>query len=297
VTKDSVTLTPLSGGFAASHNFADGFYDYFIRVRDAGNLSASTDTFNLRVQSACGNALFYDDGEADSYQWSPDQGFMWAVKFTPPGTPYVLCDALYALSVRKPDSTLGSITVRVLASDGLGGMPGTLLRELNVGAVPNWLSGSAGVSPAWGRCVLRESGQAALTVSSDFYVAVLAESTAVALDSDLPQGRSFVFDPCEGGWFPEDGVAASTRLGDRMIRVEGWVATPPQITIIRSGSDVQLRWTDVGAPFYQVSRANDVNGAYTVILAQTADTAYADPGAVPAFGQAFYYVAPIMPTP
>lgn len=297
VTTDSLTLTPSSGGFAASRIFADGFYDYFIRVKDAGNLTASTDTFRLRVQSACGSALTYDDGEADSYQWSPETGFSWAVKFSPPGTPFVLCDAAYALSVRKPDSALGTVRIRVQAADGLGGIPGTLLRELTVGAAPNWLSGSAGVSPGWGRCVLRESGQAALTVYSDFYLSVSAESLAVALDSDLPQGRSYVYDPCEGEWFPEDGVASTTRLGNRMIRCEGWVASPPQVTIVRSGSDVLLRWTDVGAPYYQVSRATVVDGIYSVIVAQTPDSSYADLGAVPAFGQAFYYVTPVMATP
>ncbi|MBL0061930.1 MAG: endonuclease/exonuclease/phosphatase family protein [bacterium] len=249
-TKDSAQLSAATlGGYSVGHSFPIGFYEYYLRVTDSGNLTARTDTFELAIQANCPTTISYDDETAESYQWSSDEGMAWAVKFTPTAVPFVLCMAEYAVSVRKPDSLHGLVTLHVLNANGVGGMPGDTLGVFTTGTLPNLTTGSAGTSPGWGRCVLQNAGEQPLVVNGDFYVAVSEASTAFALDaSSGVSGRSYVWDSCESTWLPEDGGNANSRLGDRMIRAKGLALLPPTVVISTSGNDAVLHWTTTGAP-------------------------------------------------
>ncbi|MBK6767090.1 MAG: hypothetical protein IPG71_12550 [bacterium] len=291
-TTDSITLAILSAGkYGATPLFAEGFYDYFLSVTDAGALTSRTDTFGLTVAPECGLSVSYDDGSAELYQWSPDTGFAWAVRFTPPTVPFVLCATEWAMSSHKPDTLHDLVHVTVYSADGVGGLPGTALGQFEAGALPNSVTGSYDSSPLWGKAILMEAGQQALTVNSDFYVSVEADCTAWALDNSSPTaGHSFLWDPCEAMWLQENGAIDNTRNGNRMLRVIGWSMTPPELTIGVSGSDAVLRWSSTGAPRYTVFRATNPLGPFDVPIAEVEGTNYTDAGVLGSLPTAFYLV-------
>jgi len=297
-TKDSAQLGAATlGGYSVGHSFPIGFYEYYLRVTDSGNLTARTDTFELAIQADCPTTISHDDGTAESYQWSAEGGMAWAVKFTPTAVPFVLCAADYAVSVRKPDSLHGLVTVHVLNANGIGGLPGDTLGIFNSGTLPNLITGSAGASPGWGRCILQDSGGQPLVVNGDFYLAVSEASTAFALDASPEEvsGRSYVWDSCEALWYIEDGANSNSRLGDRMIRAKGLTLQPPTVVISASGNDAVLRWTPTGASQYMVYRATLPEGPFVTQVAQVSDTSWTDVGVISSLGQAFYIVKSTLP--
>jgi len=296
VSQDSLQMSSVGGGYSGTVNLASGFFDYFLRVKDVGALVAKTDTFELVVQPACLTLVSYDDETAESYQWSGDVGMTWAVRFTPVVTPFVLCAANYALSVRKPDSLHGLIAVLVLDANGPGGFPGDTLGSFTSGALPNLLSGNAGTSPGWGRTVLLEDGDLPLTVAGDFYLAISEQYGAFALDhGGAALDRSLVWDACDQVWYPEDGVHANSRQGHRMIRAEGFALLPPTVVILASGNDAILKWTPTGAPNYTIYRASLPAGPFDTAVGATVDTSWTDAGVISSMGQAFYVVKSSLP--
>lgn len=292
ISADSVQLSHVSGVvYSASVVLAEGYYDYYLRVTDAGALTSRTDTFGLVIAPSCGMEIAYDDGTAESYQWSPDSGFTWAVRFTPPASPFVVCAAEYALSGHKPDSLHDLVKVTVYSADGIGSLPGSVLGQFLSGSLPNSLTGAYGASPNWGKTILGEVGQEAIEVTSDFYVALQADSEAWGFDaSGSTNDRSVIWDPCEEQWILEDGLADNTRDGQRMIRVEGWVLLPPELVISVSGNDAVLRWSATGAPYYTVYRTTNPLGPFDTPIAMVSDTSFTDSGVFSALGTAFYAV-------
>lgn len=292
VTRDSTIMSHVYGSvYSVANLFDAGYYDYFIRVTDAGNLTSTTDTLRLRVADECGVLISYDDSTPESYQWSPTEGFAWAVRFTPPSTPFVLCAADYAVSKLRPDTLHSPMVVRVLDANGIGGLPGDTLASFSSGVLPNPLSGQYGTSPGWGQTVLHESDTGLVVVYGDFYVSVSGDSVAWGLDSNgVAVQRSVVWDPCELSWLPEYGLAPTSRAGQRMIRVIGWPLLPPVLVISTSGSDAILRWESTGAPHYVIYRSANPQGPFDVPLAVVSETSYTDPGVIGSLGMAFYVV-------
>ncbi len=296
-TTDSVTLSLVTTNrYSTTRTFATGYYEYVLRVVDIGGLAAQTDTLGFAVQSACPTQIAYDDGTAESYQWSPDSGLTWALKCTPPASPFVLCAAEVALSARKPDSTHHFVTVMILAANGPGGTPGDTLGEFLSGVLPNLASGNAGSTPAWGRYVLQEEAGNAIVVAGDFYLGVRGRSTAFGLDfSNGDDSRSFLWESCEGAWLAEDGINSNTSPGKRMFRVEGYALVPPVLVIASEGSDAVLRWTNTGAPQYEIYRATSLDGPFVTPVATTSDTVWTDTGIMGSLSQAFYLVRSATP--
>lgn len=292
VSSDMLELSPIGGGkHSVEAEFVEGFYRYYLEVTDAEDLVSRTDTHSFRVFPECGVVTDYDDGSAESYQWSPDTGFLWATRFTPPATPFVLCAADFAASVRKPDTLHSQARVLLLDANGIGGFPGDTLGQFTAGVLPNPITGVYGQSPGWGHVVLIDPDLSAITVTGDFFVGVSACSTAFGLDSSgAGLARSLVWDPCEEAWLPEDGLHPSTRSGLRMIRVIGWPLFPPTVVITASGNDIILNWQPTGAPNYLVYRSTSPTGPFDTPIAQTADTTFVDSNVIQSLGSAFYLV-------
>lgn len=289
---DSVALSPVTGAiYSTTVTLADEYYDYFLRATDAGGSAGQTDTFELAISSSCGMEIAYDDGSAETYQWSPDTGFAWGVRFTPPATPFVLCAAKFALSAQNPDTLHGLVNITVYSADGISGLPGTVLGQFSAGSLPNPLTGIYASSPIWGEAILVESGQGAIQANSDFYIAVESDSAAWGLDvSGAVNDRSVIWDPCEGSWRLEDGLTENSRDGQRMIRAVGWVLLPPELVISTSGNDAVLHWSTTGAPHYTIYRTTNPLEPFDSPLAVVSDTSFTDIGVVSTLGTAFYLV-------
>ncbi|MCB1058686.1 MAG: hypothetical protein KDB65_00510 [Calditrichaeota bacterium] len=295
-TKDSLQLSSVTAGYSGTIPLSEGFIRYFLKDTDAGNLTARTDTFDVVVAAQCPSEIAYDDGSVESYQWSADQGMTWAVLFTPPITPFVLCETEYAVSVRKPDSAHGLMNVYVLDSNGPSGLPGDTLGAFTSGTVPNSLNGAAGSSPGTGRTVFQKNGEPAIAVFGDFYVGVSQTSTAFGLDEDgAATARSYLWDACDMLWVPENGVHPNSRPGQRVIKVRGFGLIPPQVVIAPSGNDAVLHWSDTGAPSYTIYRSALVDGPFDTSVGITSDTTWTDSGVLTSLGEAFYVVRATLP--
>jgi|GEM_PF-4673248 len=263
---------------------SEGKFEYFLRAVDIGGLSAATDTFLFFIGGTCGSEQAYDDGSAEASHWSEQTGYCWAVKFDAPATPYVLCLARIGISAVHPDCTHAPISVQVLAADGAGGLPGTVLFSRAAGSIGNVIGGVPDDVDNWTHVLLRDSLNQPLTVSSAFYIAV-ANPDANGFEAFLEDtvgaraGRSFVYDPCDSTWHDELFVHSSTRPGNRMIRVSGFTLTPPTIVVSMQGSDVKLDWTATGAPFYRVYSALNVGGPFDTLEGTSATTSFLDIGA------------------
>lgn len=296
-TKDSLQLNTVAlDRFSVSSSFLSDYYQYYIFVADFGGLSARSDTFEFAVQQSCPVSISYDDGTAETYQWSEDVGMTWAVRFSPPLTPFVLCAAEYAVSVRKPDSSHGQIDVFVLDANGIDNSPGDTLGIFSSGTMPNLPSGGAGSSPSWGKCVLKESNGQPISINGDFYLAMTQSRTAFALDtSNGVVGRSIVWDVCDSAWYPEDNTHENSRQGNRMLRATGFALVPPVVVISSQGEDVVLRWASTSAPLYEVYRALTPEGPFELHVAATPDTVWSDVGVIPNHPRAFYQVRSSLP--
>ncbi|MBU0691731.1 S8 family serine peptidase, partial [bacterium] len=80
--------------------FAAGSYEYYLRTRDNSGLAvyvpetAPAELYGFDVGEFCGNALGYDDGSAEYFNYAigdQAENMKWAVKFTPTDFPFVLC--------------------------------------------------------------------------------------------------------------------------------------------------------------------------------------------------------------
>ncbi len=277
---DSLEMNSTSnpGEFAATPLLVHGTHHYFIRVIDSDDQVASTDTLEFFVSEECGVNTGYDDGSAETFSWSQQDSFLWAVKFSPPVMPFVLCEAEIVVAGFHPDSSHDLIKVLVLQNDGPGGLPGTILRSVPKGTVGNIVGGLPGPGDQVFRAVLSDENQAPLEFTGDFFVAVgnVADGTeAFGIDQSSPSsGRSFFLDPCEGEWMSESAVHENARAGNRMIRIRGWRNGPTVVVLRRSGNDLRFHWNPTGAPSYRIYSASSPDGPFNTLAASTSDTTH-----------------------
>ena len=284
VNYDSLTLasTGNPNEYAVTVNglLADQ-YEYFLRVLDAGGLTAVTSLSPFEIASSCGSELAYDDGSAEASHWSQNNDYEWAVKFTPAAFPFVLCSGRFGISALHPNTSHSLLEVKVYADDGAGGMPGTVLFTKTIGSIGNVIGGINTALDNWCDIAFRDAFGQPLSVTSNFYVSVRNPTGGVFEafledQNSTPTGHSFVYDPCDLQWFSEASPDNSSRLGNRLIRTSGFSLVPPQVVIHRSGNDIVLNWASTGAPYYKVYTAATPQGPFTTLLGTTSGTAFTD---------------------
>lgn len=292
---DSISMLPAGNPneYADSLLLGFGRYEYFIRALDTDPQTVRTDTFQFVLSAPATTAISYGDGTAELYNWAQPDSFIWAVRFTPPQTPFVLGEARVGVAGFHPDTAHSSIRVKVFLANGPGGLPGTLLREVLRGSVGNVIGGLPAPGLYTATVILHDNLSDPLTLNSDFYVAVQNERSdveAFAMDtSSLNVGRSVVFDPCAGEWLQETGLDTNSRNGNRMIQVRGWSGAPPGLVIRASGNDILLHWRSSGAPYYHLYETATWGGT-PELLSSTTDTSFVAAGAIPAAAKKFYHV-------
>ena len=292
---DSIAMLPTANPaeFADSVQLGFGRYEYFIRALDGDPQTVRTDTFQFALSAPAHSVIAYDDGTAELYNWGQPDSFRWAVRFTPPQTPFFLSDVRVGVAGFHPDTAHSSIRVKVYLANGPGDLPGTLLREVVRGSVGNVIGGLPAPGLYTTTVILHDNLSDPLSLNSDFYVAVENEgpgAEAFAMDtSSLNVGRSVVFDPCAGEWLQETGLDTNSRDGNRMIQVRGWSGAAAGLVIRPVGDDILLHWRSSGAPYYRIYETGTWGGALQ-FLSSTTDTGYVAAGAVPAAARKFYHV-------
>jgi subtilisin family serine protease len=284
VNYDSLLLTATGNPneYSASVNgLAAGNWEYYLRVRDIGNLTAQTPPAPFTVGSSCGSEFAYDDGTAESSQWSATNiDYRWAVKFDPPSTPFVLCSGRIGISAIHPDATHSELLVEVFAADGLGGTPGTLLYSKTIGSIGNVIGGVPTNPDNWATVLFRDGSGNPLSLNGSYFIAVSNPNTGVyeafLRDTSAYQGHSYVFVPCANLWYNENSGNPSSRLGNRLIRASGFGLTAPQIVVRRVGDNIQLDWPSTGAPYYRIYTDTVPNGAFTTLLGSTSTNTFTD---------------------
>jgi len=298
---DSIAMLPAGNPneYADSLLLSFGRYEYFIRALDSDPQTVRTDTFEFVLSAPAKQAISYGDSTAELYNWAEPDSFIWAVRFTPPQTPFVLGEARVGVAGFHPDTAHSGIRVKVFLANGMGGLPGTLLREVVRGSVGNVIGGLPAPGLYTATVILHDNLSDPVTLNSDFYVAVQNEgpgAEAFAMDtSSLNVGRSVMFDPCAAEWLQETGLDSNTRDGNRMIQVRGWSGAPPGLVIRASGNDVLLNWRSSGAPYYHLYETATWGGTLQ-LLTSTTDTSFVAAGAIPAAAKKFYHVTS-SPTP
>jgi endonuclease/exonuclease/phosphatase family metal-dependent hydrolase len=299
---DSLTMTATGNTdeFAASPTLSFGAYDYFIRSTDALAQNSSTELSRLMIVESCEPEISYDNGTAELFNWSADSGFSWAVKFTPPATPFVLCEARVAIAAFSPDLAHSPIDIAVIQANGSGGMPGDTLLSLRRGSIGNLIGGFPSPGAYWAIVNLQDAGVEAPVLTSDFYIAVANGYDAVSnphtsgeafgLDDDSYSGRSVVYEPCDEEWIIEDGEHDNSRFGNRMIRARGWISEPSSLVVQRSGEDIRLSWSATGAPYYLIYRSLISTGPFDAPIGAVSDTTWLDTDAVTTSYGYFYRV-------
>lgn len=293
---DSLIMNPTgyTDEYSAAPDLPHGLYDYFIRSIDADLLTSQTDTLQIMVAELCGIGQSYDDGTAEIYNWAARTDFEWAVRFTPPQTPFVLCASEIAVAGFHPDTAHSPITVRVYDSDGLSGLPGTLLRERTAGSVGNVIGGLPSPGAYWTRAVLFNDTLDPLTLSDDFYISVSNADgayEAFALDnSSASADRSYLYEPCDEQWYLESAVHDNTRDGNRMIRILGWSGTPSEVVIAAESSDVRLSWASNGSAYYRIYSDLESDGTFAALEASVSDTTVLLPGILSSSEVKFFQV-------
>ncbi len=256
-------------------------YEYFLRVLDAGGLTAVTSLSPFEIASSCGTELLYDDGSAEASHWSQTADYEWAVKFTPATFPFILCSGRLGISALHPNTSHSLLQVKVYADDGVGGLPGTVLFTKTIGSIGNVIGGVNTALDNWCDIAFRDAFGNPLSVTGNFYVSV-TNPTAGVFEAFLedqnstPTGHSFVYDPCDLQWFSEASADNSARLGNRMIRASGFSLIPPQVVIHRAGNDIQLDWASTGAPYYKIYTATTPAGPFITLLGTTSGTSFTD---------------------
>jgi endonuclease/exonuclease/phosphatase family metal-dependent hydrolase len=293
---DSVAMLSTGNGaeVAVDLSLGLGTWDYFIRVTDSDWLTTTTDTFSFVVGSSCGMTMAYDDGTPELFNWSAQDSFAWAVRFTPPEIPFALCSADISVAGFHPDSTHSQIIVRVMAADGPGALPGSELRRVVRGSVGNAIGGlPAGVDFVT-HVFLYDEISPPLELNDDFYLAVQNVANgreAFGQDtSSSVSNRSFVWDPCDLQWHQEASSDSVLRRGNRIIHVAGWRNAATDVVIHRTGDDAVLNWASTGAPYYHILKSASGEGPFTEVIGTTSDTVYASPGAIQQDLRAFYLV-------
>ncbi len=293
---DSVTMNTTGYGteVAANLTLSLGAWDYFLRATDSDLMTNSTDTFSFVVGQSCGLPIAYDDETPEIFGWSVQADFEWAVRFTPPVVPFVLCAADVSIASFHPDSAHSAIIVRVLAADGPGGLPGTVLRQLQKGSIGNVIGGLPSGTGFRTHTLLYDAVNPPLVFASDFYVSVknIAGGTeAFGHDtSSAGANRSYVWDPCAAQWRLETAFDSITQRGNRIIHVEGYWNAASQLVIRRVSNDIQLLWSATGAPNYHVFQATSATGPFTNLIGTTSDTTLTAVGAVGQDVRAFYII-------
>ena len=256
-------------------------YEYFLRVRDAGGLTAQTTQTPFELGNTCGSELLYDDGSAEESHWSQITDFRWAVRFDPVAFPFVLCSGRLGISALHPDTQHSLLLVEVYAADGVGGMPGTLLFSKLIGSIGNVIGGIPLNQDNWCDVVFRDALDQPLSVNGNFYIAVSNPVDGIFEsflhdESSAYSGHSVVYDPCDETWYDENDLDESCRLGNRLIRASGFSLTPPVIVIHRVGDDIQLEWDASGAPYYRIYSALTPNGPFVTLEGSTSTTSFVD---------------------
>jgi hypothetical protein len=261
---------------------------------DSQSLVASTATNIFMVSELSARRIVYDDSSSEVFNWSPDSGFAWAVKFTPPETPFVLSEAEIAVAAFHPDTAHTPVIVKVYDANGNGGLPGTLLGTYPKGSVGNVIGGLSGEGAHWITAILFDPVTEPLILNADFYVSVENtghEYEAFATDtSSLRSGRSYYFSPCDQSWHNELESDSLSQPGNRMIRARGWVDQPTELVIRSDGSDVLLSWASTGAAYYRLFKALLSEATVWDSLGSTSDTSFVVSGVIPLEPKVFYRV-------
>ncbi len=279
-----MNLTGNPAEYAASLLLGSGEWEYFVQAVDAEGVQVLTDTLEFRVGFAGGTAIGYDDGSAESSQWSYSTQNRWAVRFDPPQVPFLLCGAEIGVSALHPDDRHTRLDVQVHLTDGFG-LPGPPIFLRTIGSIGNVPGGVPIAQDNWATAIFRDAMGDPITVSGSFYISVtnFASGTFEAFLHDTSStraGRSFVYDSCDELWLSELSGDNMARAGNRMIRATGFALNPPTVTIRRTGSDIVLRWNSSGAPNYRVYSANAANGPFITLEGSTSDSVFIDVGAI-----------------
>jgi subtilisin family serine protease len=307
---DSLNLTASghpSEYMASLAALTTGSYEYYVRAADAVNLTstvpmnAPAELYLFRVGMICSGELAYDDGSAEKFNYpiADSAGFQFAVKFGPVQTPFVLCGARFAASRTLPDNIHTPVRVLVYAADGIGGMPGTLIQDVQCGSVGNAVGGlPAGTN--WAQAILRNDAGDPLEITSpEFYVALsnVMPGRIEAFGRDttgVNAHRSVLFDPCQNRWISEDDTSSTAHAGNRLIRAQGYALLAPVAVINRNGTTVDLHWTRTGAPAYAVYSSPLVGGPFGFIQSTT-DTFFSISGIDTASAKTFFQIRSVAP--
>jgi lysyl endopeptidase len=282
----AATINPDQYSVAAT--LPEGEYEYFVRVIDAGGLSASTSVLNFEVGAFCGLEQAYDDGSAEASHWSENVGYKWAVRFDAGVGSYVLSHARIGVSAENPTANYSALQVSLYLADGELGAPGTLLMTKSLGSLGNVVGGVPVDVDNWVDAVFTDEAGDPIVLTGDFYISIsnpvenLYDAFLHDEDGTIA-GRSFVYDPCEELWIDESDTGYdSARPGNRMIRVFGFSLTPPEIvaSVIVGTSDIKLDWDSIGAPYYQVYSSLDSEGPFTELEGTTATNSFVDEDAL-----------------
>ncbi|MBI5058750.1 S8 family serine peptidase [candidate division KSB1 bacterium] len=283
--------------------FGFGPYEYYVRALDNLGLgstvpsAAPAEWYTFDVYDLCPAELGYDDGSPEVYNYapSPGTGMLWAVKFGPVAPPYVLCGARFAAAKTKPDTAHTPVYFAVYLADGVGGLPGTLVQDGITGSIGNDVGGfGAGIQ--WAQIVIRDDLFSPVQINaSEFYVAVgntaANKFESFAHDQSVPNNhRSFFYSNCDTAWYSEDEINDNARPGNRLIRAQGFSLIAPNVVISRSGNDIRLDWSNVGADSYNIYSATTENGAFTTFEGSSATTTFLDLNAVSSGTMLFYQV-------
>lgn len=313
---DSLALMPTGNPEEYSANLAfleSSDYQYYLRAIDNGDSvvylpeDAPSEVYSFDVDELCPDELAYDDGSAETYSYCGDaagQHFLWAVKFGPVETPYILCGARFAAARTIPDEVHMPIYVAVYLADGAGGEPGTLVWEDTTGSVGNVVGGlPAGTN--WAEVVIKgDLGEMLAINETEFYIA-LGNTHASMLEAygrdtgGTLAHRSYHYDPCEDTWYNEDdtGLTENALPGNRLIRARGYSLLPPSNVVVNlNGSgEIQLWWEDTGAPQYAIYSSATSDGPFTTWEGNTSETTWIDDTIVDPDGMLFYQVVAEVP--
>jgi hypothetical protein len=258
-------------------------YEYYLSATDIYGGVNSTELNTFSSGALIGTELAYDDGSAESFNWSStDPGFrtQWAVKFGPVVTPFWLYGARFAVSRSLPDAMHSSVNVQVYGV-GDDGLPGDLLFAGLKGSIGNVVGGPL-PGTNWANVVLRnESGNPLILNSSEFYLAVsnpdVTMLDAFGNDTNGPsQHRSYLYNPCSGRWSNEDDTENGGHPGNRLIRATGFSLASPTVVIHPVINAVELDWNNLGAPYYRVYCGASASNTGETYLGSVATTSYID---------------------
>ncbi|NUO18636.1 matrixin family metalloprotease [bacterium] len=292
-TSLNMPTTGNPGEYSGSFVTSEGAYEYFVRATDGVN-TVDTDTFDFDVED-CPAAIVFDDGTAEGYNWANETPFAWAVKYTPPAYPFLLCGFQVAVAKFAPDSAHSPIQGRVLLADGSAAMPGTIIFSEVSGSVGNVIGGLPGGQVAWATVSTLDAFGSPLILGQPFYVSVDnpigGKYEAFGRDDNTASFNSFFFDGCDSVWYAETDLVPNAQGGQRMIRLLGAsIPAPTQLTIISAGNDIVLYWTGSGAPYYRIYSATTTGGPFTTLEGSTSATTFTDAGAITSNDVKFYVV-------